>query len=190
MWARRARKQSPKVRGRRALSPSSRNGGQCRQRGPSRTDPSISIPSHHGATRRRGEVGNRAGTWRRREQAGVPCRHRCGGSTYGRGGRGQGRGESARRRRCCWGPPHPTSRERERRREHGAASAEGIVVRCAGAAVSLSVSLSLRLSGGGGCGGPPGGGGGGGEEAAAAVGIRRVRCVCESRKRFEGETAC
>ena len=49
--------------------------------------------------------------------------------------------------------------------------------------------LSLRLSGGGGCGGPPGGGGGGGEEVAAAVG-RHVRCVCESRKRFEGETAC
>ena len=173
MWARRARKQSPKVRGRRALSPSSRNGGQCRQRGPSRTDPSISIPSHHGATRRRGEVGNRAGTWRRREQAGVPCRHRCGGSTYGRGGRGQGRGESARRRRCCWGPPHPTSRERERRREHGAASAEGIVVRCAGAAVSLSVSPVAAAVGDR----PVAAVVEGRRPAAAAVG-RRVRCVC------------
>ena len=62
--------------------------------------------------------------------------------------------------RCCWGPPHPTSRERERRREHGAASAEGIVVRCAGAAVSLSVS-----------------------PVVAAVGDRPVEAVVEGRRR-------
>ena len=69
-----------------------------------------------------------------------------------------------------------------RRRRRGSSSGAPVPL-------SLSPSLSLRLSGGGGCGGPPGGGGGGREEAATAVG-RRVRCVCESRKRFEGETAC